>query len=280
MLILTGIIGLMLASAAFVGLAGASDTDDTAETDGQPDTGLDAPMGNAATAGSGLSDIMDAAERPPLPDDSDETDRILAGQSGPDLIAGGAGDDQIGGRQGNDTLMGAEGRDDLHGAEGDDLVIGGPGNDHLYGGTGDDSLSGGPGHDSLFGGAGHDILIGHRPEDAEQSDADYLNGADGDDTILSGSGDIATGGRGADLFQLGHWIRDPVEVVDFDPTEDRLIIIFDDSSADPPLIELRDDDGGSGQVNLYLDGAHVASLSGANGLMLSDIAILGQSQAT
>ena len=120
--------------------------------------------------------------------------------------------------------------------------------------------------------------MGHRPEDTEEPDADYLNGGDGEDTIIAGSGDIVTGGRGADLFQLGHWITDPSEIMDFDLAEDSLLVVFDDTSGAEPLIELRADDGGSDRINLYLDGAHVASLSGASGLMLSDIVIMGQSQ--
>lgn len=331
MLILTGIFGLMLAGAAFVGLSGTSDN---ANAEDPQDTGPDVSAGDAATAdaNSGLTDLLGTAAGPVTAQEGHETDLILAGQAGPDLIEGDAGDDQIGGRDGDDTLLGAAGRDDLHGAEGDDLVLGGQGNDHLYGGTGDDSLSGGdgddllfgqngddtlqggpgmdslhggdgmdqlfgavghdalhgglgddsltggPGNDTLFGGAGNDLLLGHRPEDTEEPDADYLNGGDGEDTIIAGSGDIVTGGRGADLFQLGHWITDPSEIMDFDLAEDSLLVVFDDTSGAEPLIELRADDGGSDRINLYLDGAHVASLSGASGLMLSDIVIMGQSQ--
>lgn len=209
-------------------------------------------------------------------------DDTLYGGTGADTLSGDAGDDLLFGQAGDDHLYGGPGDDTLQGGPGNDLLFGGPGDDALHGGLGDDTLIGGAGQDTLFGGAGNDLLIGSVLPDTEQDGGDpafaYLNGGDGDDTIMVGNGDIATGGRGADLFVTGHWITNPAEVMDFDLSEDQLVVVFDDASNLDPLIELRADDQSDDRVNLYLNGAHLASLAGASGLMLSDIAVIGASQ--
>ncbi len=378
MLVFTGIIGLLVAGAAFAGLGSLMDTDAANDSDADNDTAADdaSTPDNSATDQPDLliqalapepvaaapqdAGVLSAMSQPDVasddgtqdgdlataPDASDTTadtsqplvltgsagDEILAGQAGEDMIDGAAGDDQIGGRDGADTLLGNDGRDDLHGADGNDSLFGGAEDDTLYGGSGDDALfgdggddllfgqngddalAGGDGADSLHGGPGSDILRGGAGDDAlhgglgddtltgdtgadtlfggdgddllngiltdgqAQPDADFLNGGDGADTILAGSGDIVTAGRGADFLTMGHWITDPVQVVDFDATEDSLIVVYDDTTGTDPMIELRPDDGGTDRVDLFLDGAHIASLATGNGLTLSDIALVGQSQ--
>lgn len=386
MLILTGIVGLMIAGATFMSLGGVTDTPDEedsasrddAETEetreakpsttDQPDLLTQAfaatpaephvlsdqllPDFVASELGEGMALDTASTDTPPNSPPDTATDfadpqegapdniipsgaagnDILAGQAGHDLIAGAAGDDQIGGRAGNDTLHGDSGRDDLHGADGADTLFGGTDSDALYGGTdddalygddgddllfgqngddflaggagadslhggpgsdtllgdagddalhgglGDDILTGGQGSDTLFGGDGHDHLIGTMTTHDGQADTDFLNGGDGADSILAGSGDIVTTGRGADLLTLGHWITDAVEVVDFDPVADSLIVVYDDAANADPMIELRPNDSGADRVDLFLDGIHIASLAGAGDLGLSDIALLGQSQ--
>lgn len=215
----------------------------------------------------------------------------LSGGDGPDTLYGGSDGDTLNGDDGDDLLFGQIGDDSLDGGQGDDSLHGGPGNDSLHGGSGDDALhggleddwlDGGQGADTLFGGAGNDLLTGLPAQDPGQeqgqTDVDYLNGGDGDDTIIAGDGDIVTSGRGFDLLAMGHWITDPAQVVDFDPAEDSLIVVYDDSTAADPVIDLRPNDSGSDQVDLYLDGIHVASFAAASGVSLSDIALLGQSQ--
>ena len=347
MLVLTGIIGLMVAGAAFVGMGGLSDSPDPDDTSGREPP---LPENRTAEGGSSQSDPMsdplseafptlDApAENSPEATTDDLTltgqdgDDTLAGQGGDDLLDGLSGDDQIGGREGDDTLNGGAGRDDLHGAEGDDSLTGGDGPDALFGGTGDDtmqgdagndllygqngndsllggdgndSLHGGPGQDSLtggegddalhgglendtltggagadtlFGGAGDDLLNGTTEAYQTAADADYLNGGDGADTIVAGSGDIVTAGRGPDLLTLGQWITDPVQLVDYDQAEDRLLVIYDDSTGLDPLLELRPDGDRADQLALLLDGVQIATLAASGGLSLSDIAVLGRSQ--
>ncbi len=343
MLMVTGLIGLFLAGAALVGMAGLLSGDDADQAVTGSDPSEDEATEDLTTAQAKdlLMQILSEESGPNgtltglAP--AQGTGTILAGEDADDLLIGGAGDDQIGGRDGDDTLCGGDGQDDLHGADGDDSLYGGAGedtlysgsgadtlsgdagddllfgqagDDHLYGGSGDDTLHGGPGNDllfggpgddalhgglgddtliggagqdTLFGGAGDDLLIGSVLPNTEQDSGDqhgfaYLNGGDGDDTIVAGNGDVATGGRGADLFVTGHWITSPANVMDFDLSEDQLIVVFDDTSNIDPLIELRADDQSDDRVNLYLNGAHLASLAGASGLMLSDIAVIGASQ--
>ncbi|MCD1626712.1 calcium-binding protein [Seohaeicola saemankumensis] len=334
MLILTGVIGLLVAGVALTGLADPFGAEDPA--DGKEDAS--APSRTDASpkqAETGLPDMLTLAL-----DDlqgggtviaGGSGDDILAGGAGNDLIPSGAGEDQIGGRRGDDTLIGGAGRDDLHGAEGEDRLLGGhdadtlyggdgndtqfgeegddllfgqSGDDTLYGGDGMDSLQGGPGNDLLFGGdgndalhggldndtliggtgadtvfggVGNDLLVGNVATGDDLSPPSYLNGGDGDDTISSGNGDIVSGGRGADLFTLGHWIADPVQVMDFDTAEDSLLVLFDDTVNEEPDVELRDGSPAEDRTELYLDGVHVASFAGTGSLQLSDIILIAES---
>jgi Ca2+-binding RTX toxin-like protein len=335
MLILTGMIGLLLAGIAFAGLAdpfGPDDATDSKETAKAPSK-TDALQRQADTD---LPDMLTLA----LDDlqgggaviNGTTGDDILAGGAGNDLIQNGAGENQIGGRDGNDTLIGGTGRDDLHGAEGDDSLLGGNGADTLYGGEGNDtlfgedgddilfgqsgddtlyggdgmdSLQGGPGNDLLFGGAGNDalhggldndtliggagadtlfggvgddLLVGNAGKGDNFSQPSYLNGGDGDDTIVAGNSDIVSGGQGADLFTLGYWITDPVKIMDFDTVEDRLLVVFDDTTRNSPVVELREGDPVDDRTSLYLDGVHIASFAGSGGLQLSDIVLIGETE--
>jgi hypothetical protein len=85
-----------------------------------------------------------------------DTDDVLIGTDGDDVIRCGSGNDRVDGRggddvihcgSGNDVVRGGSGDDRLFGESGDDLLDGGPGNDRLDGGSGDDRLIGGPGRD-------------------------------------------------------------------------------------------------------------------------------------
>ena len=72
----------------------------------------------------------------------------------------------IDGRGGNDMLIAAYGNDELFGRSGKDVLKGKNGNDHLDGGSGCDKLRGGPGDDLLAGGKGKDLLRGGHGQDA------------------------------------------------------------------------------------------------------------------
>jgi hypothetical protein len=88
-----------------------------------------------------------------------DTDALVHGGAGNDLINGGSGDDRIFGEDGWDVLLGNFGNDRPDGGAGDDFLFGGLGDDVLLGGLGDDWLFGVPGLDVLDGGPGHDHLF-------------------------------------------------------------------------------------------------------------------------
>jgi Ca2+-binding RTX toxin-like protein len=202
----------------------------------------------------------------------------LYGGDGNDTLFGEDGDDVLFGQSGDDTLYGGDGMDSLQGGPGNDLLFGGAGNDALHGGLDNDTLIGGAGADTLFGGVGDDLLVGYVGTGDDLSQPSYLNGGDGDDTIIAGNGDIVSGGRGADLFTLGHWITDPVQIMDFDTVEDRLLVVFDDITHNSPVVELREGDPLDDRTKLYLDGVHIASFAGSGGLQLSDIVLIGETE--
>lgn len=191
-----------------------------------------------------------------------DQDDQLNGNRLHDTIDGAGGDDNIEGNDGNDTLRGDAGKDRLRGGAGNDLLDGGLDDDVLYdsegsntlrGGAGDDLLqAGSSGTNLLEGGAGKDRLYGG-------NGADTLDGGDGDDRLVvdmygvsaagqrvvkmfGGAGDDtfglsnhhdygltleATGGAGADLFQLGSgWAGGSIVVLDFDTAGgDRLALL-------------------------------------------------------
>ena len=51
----------------------------------------------------------------------------------------------------NDLILGTDGDEIIDGGNGDDCIVGGGGNDQIYGANGNDVLIGGPGSDSLYG---------------------------------------------------------------------------------------------------------------------------------
>lgn len=110
--------------------------------------------------------------------DGDDTDDLLEGGAGRDLLLGGEGDDTLLGHDAEDLLVGGNGNDLLEGGRDDDLLIGGAGNDTLHGGPGDDLLLDGAGDDLLQGAAGEDTLISF-------SGQDTLDGGAGDDLLIA-----------------------------------------------------------------------------------------------
>ena len=97
-----------------------------------------------------------------------------------------------------DTLKGLAGNDTLRGLAGNDLVVGGAGNDKLFGNDGNDTLDG----------------------------SDLVNGGVGEK-------DVATGGKGNDVFilgdregayYLGDGNKDFVLIPDFEIGQDKLVL--------------------------------------------------------
>lgn len=227
-------------------------------------------------------------------------DDLLSGGSGHDYLDSGSGDDSLHGQGGHDTLVGGAGndalfggmgRDSLAGGEGDDMLKGGSGADTLMGGEGQDSLDGGMGRDWLAGGAGDDLMVGGASQDTldggsgddtlwggfeGQSDAavDMLNGGAGADLMILGPGDIATGGDGADTFQLQDF-RDGsplAEIVDYDPDQDDIVVLYDANQHSAPELTTEPIED-SEDITLLLDGVAVALIRNAGAFDLSQITL-------
>jgi Ca2+-binding RTX toxin-like protein len=97
------------------------------------------------------------------------------------------------------------GRDTFLGSAGDDKVMGGRDADQLEGNGGQDLLLGGVGGDVLIGGAGNDGLYG-----------EY-----GNDRLVTAGADIALGGEGDDIIELGDLT---FAMADGGPGFDRLVL--------------------------------------------------------
>lgn len=203
---------------------------------------------------------------------------VLAGGDGDDSLWGDEGDDELTGGAGNDALAGCEGNDRLSAGEGDDSVLGGTGEDWLGGGAGADTLSGGEGGDSLLGGAGADEVDGGGGNDRlwgasggeEDGSVDFVNGGGGDDVLHLGTGDYGNGGAGADSFALQEFAPGSalVQITDFDPAEDQLVVMYDASLHPDPQLTLQ---SGSGATILLLDGVPLASLTNGAALDLGAV---------
>ncbi|MBM3615137.1 MAG: calcium-binding protein [Alphaproteobacteria bacterium] len=170
-------------------------------------------------------------------------DDELSGSSAADYADLGTGDDQARMGAGNDIVLAGDGNDNLDGNNGNDLLRGEAGEDNIFGDLGDDSLGGDAGNDSLAGGSGADILSGGLGDDllsgfslsggagagmGAPDGADQLFGGAGDDRLILGRGDSATGGTGADRFEMDARWRDGTGVMvitDFRAAEDSLLLM-------------------------------------------------------
>lgn len=213
--------------------------------------------------------------------DGGDGDDLLHGEDGEDSLAGGNGNDSLFGHFGDDLMQGGAGDDSLHGGQDDDRLDGGDGDDALHGGHGNDILTGGDGQDTLFGGFGDDLVLGLEggiasPQDPMDQSVDFLNGGDGQDTLLGGSGDIITGGSGGDSMITGDWVVDgsPVEIMDFEPGVDQLLIVWNAPEGSEPLVEIHKDPDNPDVTRISVDGQDVAVLHGADGIQSGDISLI------
>ncbi|MGY3438601.1 MULTISPECIES: calcium-binding protein [unclassified Marinovum] len=204
-----------------------------------------------------------------------EDDDTLHGEAGEDTLYGDAGNDELFGHGGNDLILGGSGDDVLSDGMGNDMLAGQDGNDGLLGGHDDDTLDGGMGADSLFGGQGNDLLDG---TESSADAPDYLNGNAGDDTILADDGDIVTGGEGADDIVFHGGNGQSLTLIDFEPQEDRLLIVVDDPSGGVE-ITLTPDATDAGLMHMAVDGEEVAVLRGAEDLTMNDITLVSEAYA-
>lgn len=278
---------------------------------GSADVSLPSETGSTGetTSGSDSDDILSGSS------DNDSLsggsgDDQINGYGGADSLSGDTGNDQLFGAEGNDTLTGGEGADTLHGETDNDRIEGGEGNDLGFGHFGTDTLNGGSGDDTLHGGQDADILLGCDGEDAlhgnddndtilggdgkdtlfgghgsdllsgaDDQTGDYINGGKGDDRLIAGEGDTVTGGDGADTILLGDWItQGTVELVDFDPTQDQLLLIYD-AEENPPNLTIEEDPQTPGEYVLSLDGEEAMRLTAGDELTPADVELIPATEA-
>lgn len=245
MLLLTGLMGLLVAGASIALLPDGSEGDVDVETD---DAAEDTHETAAEGAGNLLDEIdgdtaaegADATAPEETADDTAEMD--LREQYEADLGADDEGDDDLDTdtdtvttvpgidtpeapdspepSAGSDILWGDGADDRLEGLDGDDQMNGYDGDDILSGDAGEDRLAGGEGDDTLFGGTGDDRLAGEDGDDNLSGGAgdDSLTGAFGDDRLAGGEGDDAISGGQGDDSLLGDEGDDSLEGNDGDDT--------------------------------------------------------------
>jgi Ca2+-binding RTX toxin-like protein len=143
---------------------------------------------------------------------ADDTDLVRSSTSG--TIAMGGGNDALIHSGSGQVDMG-EGNDWVFGQEGASSVLGGAGNDTLIGTR----------SDQVFAPSATDLLSFYTSRDL-----DTLDGGAGDDRIGASHGDLVTTGAGADVVNV-YLDAQPnlsgVEITDFDPAQDRLLISHD-----------------------------------------------------
>ncbi|WP_417600917.1 calcium-binding protein [Pararhodobacter oceanensis] len=242
--------------------------------DGPPTAG---GAGDDTIIGGGADDWIDGLDGDDSLIGGGGNDTLIGG-TGSDILFGGAGGDDLSAGAGGGILAGEAGDDRLTGGAEADLLFGGTGDDTLSGGWGNDMLAGGTGADLLMGGAGDDTLLGYTP-DAEGADidgADFLNAGEGDDFLVLGSGDIASGGGGggADTFVLGCWIdpEAPVQISDFDPAEDSLVVAYSANGVSPDVSSSYDSEAGA--LLVYADGNLLAVLPGVEALASETLSMM------
>ena len=222
-----------------------------------------------------------------------EGNDILQGQDGDDMLCAGEGDDIITGNRGFDFIEGQEGDDFISGDYNGDIARGDEGEDTVIGGRGGDRVAGGQGSDVLFGG-----IVNQLPLDTEEMEAlrdgaslsdilagedgtinirddrfsDALFGGAGADQLFVGSMDNATGGTGADTFNVLQDQQDngPAMINDFAAAEDNVTIIVNGDTDIDVNVEADGED-----ALVMSDGQVLARVTGAaDSLTAADITIL------
>ena len=301
MLFLAGLMGMALVGATvFISVDGGEESEDAVQPDAPQDTNISGFIASGTLAdevisgsdgadqinGYGGADTIDGGAGYDALHGWTGDDELqggagedtLHGEDGADLLLGEEGADALYGHNGHDTLVGGLGDDMLHGSADDDLLLGEDGDDALHGGLDDDTLVGGAGEDTLLGGWGNDLLDGREDGVAEQ---DFLNGG-GADNLVAGGEDIVTTGMGADNVFIGDWVMpgEEAQVHDFDPMEDRLIIVFDDqANASEPEITIARDGLDPDVSHILMNGEMIAAVHSELSLSMNDLMVMTQSDA-
>lgn len=225
----------------------------------------------------------------------------LTGSSDDDYANLGSGDDDADMGAGNDIVEAGAGNDSLSGGNGNDLGLGGEGDDNFFGDLGNDSLGGDAGNDTLVGGSGSDILVGGLGNDVISGfangagatgsmtgadGADQLFGGTGDDHLILGRGDIATGGTGADQFEMDIRWRDGAGgfvISDYEAGEDSLVLHYaqtlDPETSLPiaPTVTVQASADGLSSL-ILVNGSVVATVEGVADLDPADIDLLADTE--
>lgn len=251
-----GVMLLMLVGFALEGLFSGGEEESTSDgSDAAEDSRLEAGY-DASVYTSDLHDLL-------FGDDGMGNPGVSSGdESGDGAFAGGNLLDDISGNTdaSADDLPEVEPLI-LFGTGASNALTGDDGDDELYGEDGDDALYGNDGQDTLDGGEGDDTLDG---------------GAD-DDTLILDDGDLATGGEGADTFQITPDIPDDVPILtDFLPGVDTILVRYDGDTA-PEITFETDEEAGSTAV--FSDGSQILHLEGTTDVTLDDV-VLEQDMAT
>jgi hypothetical protein len=89
---------------------------------------------------------------------------------------------------------------------------------------------------------------------------------------------MAHGGDGLDTFLLSEWdqVGGPVTIVDFNVSEDSLVLMYEDSGNGDPEVDIRQDTNVPNRTEVLVDGIPVAIVMGGGGLSAADITLLPQ----
>ncbi len=214
--------------------------------------------GDNVINGSGCYNGKTSNHDPDIAAEHYDHDDYIDGRGGDDVIYGREGDDTLFGGTGNDILFGGKGDDYLDGGDGDDVLYGGKGTDRIIGGKGDDWIASGPlgnkSNDCLTGGEGFDTFIIGEIEQSYWENVNWaqwsfgMAGALLGDAIHTGL-DLTTSGKllaelvpmigeiansYVDFAGRDTFVTPPkasmVDITDFDPTRDVIIIPLDENS--------------------------------------------------
>lgn len=111
---------------------------------------------------------------------------------------------------------------------------------------------------------------------SDDDDPLTMDGADPDS-----AGDGTTAGEGADDIVLGDWIagQAPAELTDFDPAEDRIMVVWDTVADPDPEIEVATDPLTPGLSRILVNGTELARVQGGGTLRAEDILLVDYADA-
>lgn len=266
--------------------------------DGEVPLVIDGGAGNDRLLLSGTGYEVTGGEGDDLIDLGDAT-RVIVHADGADTVLAGTGGAIVNLTEAA-SFVGSDGEDNVVSSSSGTINLGGgddalmhSGSGQVDMGQGDDWFFGEDGASSVLGGAGDDTLIGTRSDEVflpsatdlldfyTNNDADTLDGGAGNDSIAASHGDLVTSGTGADFIDVyldADSDLSGVEITDFDPTQDRLVITHDFFGRDGALPD-RDPVPFTGEVSVTetpegdtiiagRDGQVLATLRGVTGLSI------------